>query len=449
MQIQNQTHLSNICVQVQCLPEKLKMCGQFEDSIDSIATLNNIGVRHLQSSNYEEALGCFQAALNRLDNNLSYMKFSSLLCMSLSMNCWRAAQTTKNSKCESRREYDEGMHFFSSPVRMEGPILDMIDVKTTSTVVLYNFGQLCLLSHKDAEATECFVRALFFARCAPKTRPVTAVAILHNIGYIQYRNSELEKALGSFNEVLQLSCRMFSDRLELAATLNCLGVIYFHLNKSDTSRAMENFIKALNIRMHIITKEDKEVATILNNIGRVHYMKGEYDLALARYLEALRIRRSLLGKDHLDVAATMYNAGQTFYHQGDLDKALIYYQEFKRIVVPKLGQSHRDVAIMLKCMAQIHHERGQYEKAILLYEDALNTGWAVLGSHAEVASILNKMGNLYYECGSLSDALDRYKKGLEVERAVFHDLHPNIAVTLTNIGQIHKQRGEYTAALKL
>jgi tetratricopeptide (TPR) repeat protein len=86
-----------------------------------------------------------------------------------------------------------------------------------------------------------------------------------------------------------------------------------------------------------------------------------------------------------------------------------------------------------------------------LYEEALNVGRAALGMHAEVASILNKMGNLYYERGGdfLDAALERYQQGLEVETAVLHDLHPNITVTLTNIGQIHKQRGEFPAALQL
>ena len=185
--------------------------------------------------------------------------------------------------------------------------------------------------------------------------PIRIVAILHNIGYIQYRNSELETALRTYNEALQLHDRSSSrgSKIELAASLNCLGVLYFHLPKSDTARAMEYYVESLKIRRHLFGHENCDVATTLNNIGRVHYIKGEYDAALQKYLEALRIRRTLLGRDHLDVAATVYNAGQTFHQKGNLDKALKYYQQFMSITVPKLGQTHRDVAIMLKCMAQV------------------------------------------------------------------------------------------------
>jgi tetratricopeptide (TPR) repeat protein len=97
-----------------------------------------------------------------------------------------------------------------------------------------------------------------------------------------------------------------------------------------------------------------------------------------------------------------------------------------------------------------YHEQREYDKALSLYEEALKVGRADLEMRAEVASILIKMGNLYYERGDIHDAaLERCQQGLEVEKAVLHDLHPNITVTLTNIGQIHKQRGDYTAALKL
>jgi tetratricopeptide (TPR) repeat protein len=86
---------------------------------------------------------------------------------------------------------------------------------------------------------------------------------------------------------------------------------------------MESNLEALAIRQAILGDEHRDVATTLNNIGRVHYMKGEYDKALTLYNEALAIRRKLLGHDHLDVAATVYNAGQTHHQRGELSYALV------------------------------------------------------------------------------------------------------------------------------
>jgi tetratricopeptide (TPR) repeat protein len=461
--------LTAIPSQVQSFPDE-RLHLSVEEPSDAVSNLNNIGVTHLEASQNDDAMQCFQSALLKLKhvkNSMCQFKSSTT---SYSTPCspgdaqpqdpitdTEDSAVSTDNYIHQRREYDEGMHVFSSPLRLDLPVYDtcIASQNVAAAVLLFNIGQLCLLGHQDDEANECFVRALFLAQRVAQTASannvgvVSIVAILHNIGYIQYRNSDLEKALRTYNDALQVP-RHLSNKIEMAATLNCLGVLYFHLPKSDTSRAMDCYTKSLAIRQEIIgTVEHCDVATTLNNIGRVHYIKGEYDLALAKYLEALRIRRSLLGRDHLDVAATVYNAGQTFHQQGDLEKALKYYQEFMSITVPKLGQSHRDVAIMLKCMAQIYHERREYERALGLYEEALSVGRAALGMHAEVASILNKMGNLHYEQGDFDNAIQRYQQGLEVERSVLHNLHPNITVTLTNIGQIHKQRGEYHSALRL
>jgi tetratricopeptide (TPR) repeat protein len=422
--------------------------GPLNDPAESIVSVNNKGVEHVACSQYDEALDCFQSSLCRLDTQLDMTRVVSL-SFEKEQPPTVQGSPVNDAYLYHRREYDEGMNSFPAPIRMEGKIMDMLCTQDSAAIILlFNMGQVCLRKQKEVEASECFVRALYLSRILGNRSPVGVVPILHNIGYIQYRSGELENALRTFNDALHIF-RFLKNDIELAATMNCIGVVCFHMPLAVTAKAMDYYVEALKIRRQCFGDDHRDVATTLNNIGRVHYIKGEYDYALLKYLEALRIRRRLLGKDHLDVAATVYNAGQTFHQQGELDKALKYYQEFMRITVPKLGQNHRDVAIMLKCMAQIHHEQRKYEHALKLYAEALTVAEDALGVHAEVASILNKMGNLYYERGDFDEALEKYKQGLEVERIVLHGLHPNITVTLTNIGQIHKQRGEYHDALKL
>jgi tetratricopeptide (TPR) repeat protein len=94
--------------------------------------------------------------------------------------------------------------------------------------------------------------------------------------------------------------------------------------------------------------------------------------------------------------------------------------------------------MVLKSMAQIHHERKEYSQAGALYEE-VGRRKAAEPLHPEIASTLNKLGNLLYERADL--AIQIYKEGLEVER-VLDVFHPNMVVTLTNIGQIYKIRGE-------
>jgi hypothetical protein len=64
----------------------------------------------------------------------------------------------------------------------------------------------------------------------------------------------------------------------------------------------------------------------------------------------------------------------------------------------------------------------------------------------EVASTLNKIGKLSYELGDMTSVMSYYKEGLKVERAALEPDHPHIMVT--HIAQIHKQRGNYVAAVR-
>ena len=425
--------------------------------LDIVSRMNNLGVAAIESSDNEQAGHFLRRALDKASEKTFYnIPF-------LQPHVAKSNEVSSSLYVYQRGEYDEGMHTFSVPL-----ILDpyRTSVPNAIATILFNLGQLYLRMNDNEAAMQSLMRALQMAQvngqnsAAAKdsfgTHGISVMAILHNIGHVQYRNGKYEDAVRTYAKALQLGKTSFNkssyDMLEVAATLNCLGVLYFHLPKAETEKAMELYLECLAIHRSVFGAlcESKEVATTLNNIGRIHYMKGEHDQALAYYQDALRMRRRLLGDEHLDVAATIYNAGQTHHQRGDLVEAMLLYNEFLVIARKRLGVHHRDVAIMLKCMAQIHHERKEYTEAAELYEEALVTGKAALGKyHPEVASTLNKLGNLFYEKGDFDDAIRVYKEGLEVERAVLDVFHPNVVVTLTNIGQIHKLRGEYQAALRV
>lgn len=300
------------------------------------------------------------------------------------------------------------------------------------------------------------------------------------------------------------SCQSSIHHLHVASALNCLGVLYYHdANSSDdddeedddsedglndnikgasatktatfknqsekqtksddgdkrsssssqpssTQRAMELFQQALTIRINLLGHNHVDVATILNNIGRIHVQLDQFDEALEYYTRALQVRKMKLGKDSLDYAATAFNTGQSYHQKGELNKASELYHEFLRVALQKFGNSHRDVAVVLSGIAQIHQEQREYEKALELYEESLCAGRAALGeNHSEIAMLLNRMGNFHFEQERLDDALRCYQRGLKIERQVLPADHPNIIVTLSNLGEIHRQRSEWDEAASM
>ena len=299
------------------------------------------------------------------------------------------------------------------------------------------------------------------------------VPILHNLGYIQYRNGNIVESLKLFRigeQVLDWNIRnvehvndsSIDARIAShAATLNCLGVLYFHLPSLSIEYSNKFLLQSLSIQQEILRTVDDDGdsffgmisvtslhAATLNNISKVHFTEGKNDLAILRSYESLQLRRQVLGNDHLDVAATVFNLAHIHYEIQEYDAALSYCQEFLRITRPQLSTRHRDVAYVLRCVAHIHHQQKNYLSAITAYHEALIACDAVFGiMHSEVASICNKLGYLYYT-SKFDLALSMYGIGLQIEKELFQPDHLNIATTLCNIAQIHKVKGNTEESLR-
>jgi tetratricopeptide (TPR) repeat protein len=144
---------------------------------------------------------------------------------------------------------------------------------------------------------------------------------------------------------------------------------------------MEMLHKALSIRRRLLGSMHRDVSTVLNNIGRIHFLRNEFEDALVKvYQEALYIQRNTLGPtNHIDIAAIIYNTGQTHHHLGQLESAMELYNEFLVLAKVQLGNEHRDMAIMYKCVAQVYQERGELSDAKKMFELAFKTGLADLG----------------------------------------------------------------------
>ncbi|KAL9190315.1 hypothetical protein ACHAXT_007526 [Thalassiosira profunda] len=382
-----------------------------------------------------------------------------------------------------RMDFDEGMHSFPGLESIDPASLWDAPSNSVSPAIeatlLFNVGQVHRRRGELDAASKCYDHALdalagWNAVSVEShlenmlSRHPVVIPVLHNIGSLQYRRGDIGPALETYNRALRLSRAMYGDRHpHVAAALNCLGVLHYHDANSpsddaadttgetssdtetggSTARAMELFQQSLASRIEVLGPNHVEVATVLNNIGRIHVQHDEFDLALGYYENALRIRRTILGSDNLDYAATAFNAGQSFHQKGELGRASELYNEFLRVALMKFGHAHRDVAVVLSGIAQIHQERGENAKALELYEASLCAGKAALGEHhSEIAMLLNRMGNFYFEQERLDDALRCYKRGLRIERRVLPPDHPNIVVTLSNLGEIHRQKGEWDEA---
>ena len=311
--------------------------------VESIARMNNLGVAYLHQANSSDSQQLVEAgsSLKRALEKANAMTFFSAHAGNVSSSLRaareeKAGEVSKNLYIYQRGEYDEGMHTYSSPLPLEATA--GLSMHAVTSTILFNLGQLYLRLNEEQEATEAFLQALQIMHmgspsggpggmavdtkkdnaagdekaCGQVATPpatISLMALYHNLGHLQYRSGHYEDAVRTYSKALEVgraNAHPSSHQLlELAATLNCLGVLCFHLPQADTEQAMALYQESLTLRYAVLGKDaqTKEIATTLNNIGRVHYMKGAHASALEWYQRALLVRRQLLGPDHLDVAA--------------------------------------------------------------------------------------------------------------------------------------------------
>lgn len=358
---------------------------------------------------------------------------------------------------QQQPEYDEGMRVYSQPLDI--PYLQEGFTTLDQGLCLvssfyYNIGLLYLQLKEDNDADRYFSKALNLRLRATgsTTDPTPIVAILHNIGYLHYRNQRLTLAMKTFEHALKVSTSINKYlHPSTVASLNCLGVIFLRgQNHEQISIAHLSLTEAILIRSKLPSvDEDANYATILNNLGRSHFLRFEFNDALHFYEQARSIRSRLLGAQHIDVVATKFNMAQVHQKLGNFKAAIELYLEFVGSTKSFYSSSSSDIAYAYRSVAEIYQEAKELENSIEFYYKALECFKLSVGEKSiEVSNVLNKIGNILYETQDLDTALAVYEQGLMIERQTCGPLHDsNMIITLMNTVRIYLSQKRWDEAL--
>jgi tetratricopeptide (TPR) repeat protein len=277
-----------------------------------------------------------------------------------------------------------------------------------------------------------------------------------------------------------------------AALMNCLGIVSYysegdrellasnrdndtdHSDEVVSSCSGDWLQKALTIRRRLLgsSSSPEEVATTLNNLGRVHHLQESYSQAKPEYEESLRIRKFFLGSTHPDAGATMFNLGELERHQGNDARAKARHEEFLKLIEQHVDQldDHEvpEAWYQMMCVSNMYladcdlFYAQNFDRAAKLYFKALKaeklyfealqatiapTILPTQNQHNMVISgIWNKIGHCWFQLGKWSGAVRAYEVVLEDEEDVL-ELQPqllsdsmfleNRLITLRQLAEAH------------
>lgn len=422
---------------------------------ENMSALNNDGIQFYKVREYDEALSCFHRALLLATINPNVQsKLSG--CESTSSS----STTGHVGYHEKRIDFDEGMRYFTEPQHI--PSNQCLDSEIVKASILFNIGIVYSKSNQEDEAEAYFQKSfsiikvresIFLLTENLKFQGPQALAVLHNIGYMQFKLNKYKDSVKTYIQIL-FSTRDGSSHdcssFDAASALNCLGVALSYLALSKSSTENEKYLKEADCVLHealAIRKahgRNLEIATIVNNIGRVNFLRGRLEEAKANYKESFLIRTAFLEDDDIDVAAVLYNMGQVHFYLGSTSETFRHYRRCLDILSKKFGIRHKMVTRILNEIADMHMAQDEVTSAFDYYIQALSSAKDVYGeNHTEVASIVYNLGDLCSKKKEFANAILFYSEALDIERSYYEDGHPVIINILDQIARNHQFEGSF------
>ncbi len=209
-----------------------------------------------------------------------------------------------------------------------------------------------------------------------------------------WQAGQYDSAMDLANELVVLS-RLNKDSLQLAKSLNTIGIIYS--SKGDPVQSILYYEQSLEIFR--LLRQQNQIATSLLNLGIAYKFQGNYEKALSNLIEAAEWFEQ---ENNLKYMSSAYNTiGNIFRIQKRYDKALEYHNK------------------ALSSRREINYEKG-------------------------IAGSLNNIGSVYMDLGNYDSALYYFDLSLKLKE--IRDQPEEKATTLSQIAQIYYFKKEYARA---
>ncbi|ABW29653.1 TPR repeat domain protein, putative [Acaryochloris marina MBIC11017] len=151
---------------------------------------------------------------------------------------------------------------------------------------------------------------------------VLGIRLRNDLGALYFRQERFSKAESFYNKALELSQKsLFKENSDIASILNNLAKI--HEKKGLSEKAKSLYDEALNLE----EIGDFNFAQILDNLGNHYNMKKQYREAEPYFEKSLKIRKSTLGEKHLKVAESLSNTADNYFFQGRFQEAAKLFKQ--------------------------------------------------------------------------------------------------------------------------
>ena len=219
------------------------------------------------------------------------------------------------------------------------------------------------------------------------------------------------------------------DKEGVAAASLDIGTVYYF--QANYPAALEHYKKARDLFTEVTNHY--ESAKALSGLALIYKEQRRDTEALAALEQALQEFTSLGDKE--EVANQLNMIGSIYYGQGNYSAAADAFRKSNE------ANNNADSVVRL---ADVLYMQGDYTQALAFYKQSLQRT-----PRSEIATIiaaLNGAANSAYYSGNYDEALENYQRSADIQKTLPDKM--GLATAIKGIGNVHRTRGDYGAALE-
>jgi tetratricopeptide (TPR) repeat protein len=271
--------------------------------------------------------------------------------------------------------------------------------------LLNDIGAVYTVWGRNADARAMFEEAMVIVRKLYQPNFHHSIAdILVNIGNVHLNEHNLELAMQSYEEALDIYNRTRgSHHPIIASVLCCIAAV--HCFRHQNEIALEKYVLALEIqRAHNSTNE---VAVVLHNIGILNYQSMEYDMALKNFEEALELRKNESGSE-IWQAETLNNMGMACNKMHEYALANEYFVQAVGLYKRHHGSDFL-IADTLCNIASAYYLDHKYDLALSRFEEAVSIYRRIEADTTTIADVYANIGHTHFHKKDFVSAMESYE----------------------------------------
>jgi tetratricopeptide (TPR) repeat protein len=288
--------------------------------------------------------------------------------------------------------------------------------------------------YANAKASEYYVKGLGLLRDGAEGSTEQQLRALHHFGDVLQVLGRNDEALDCFNEMLARAYRL-NLRAKGGAAHGRIGRLFRDTGRLD--EAQVHLEAALGLFED--AGDDRGIASTVDDIGKLHWLRGNYPKALASTQRALVLRRKI--GDRRSIALSLNNLGLVYQDSGQFKLALDAFEQALRIrreIGDLVG-----VSISLNNLGTVAQDQRDDNRALQLFVEAYEVAKET-GDRNRIALVLTNLGETYSRQGDPAKAIHYLKQAEEIADELGDKM--GLAEAVRGLGKAYLAQREYTKA---